>query len=125
MDYIYKNINGITLKFNKVTVNCLVKGNKYMVVQPKITHVQMIVGRFEEHTSIFTHWTNVSCIMQYNGIIEHVYRCSLYGFNTNINNPYSMYELVSSKKDIQNAMEIRAVNKVLYHIMGDNHFVYN
>jgi hypothetical protein len=37
---------------------------------------------------------------------------------------YIFYELQSQKEKIQEAMERRAVNKILQKIIGDNHFVW-
>ena len=34
------------------------------------------------------------------------------------------YEVVSKKQEIQNAMELRAVNKIIQNIIGDKYFEY-
>lgn len=34
------------------------------------------------------------------------------------------YEIISKKKEIQDAMELRALNKIIQHIIGDKYFEY-
>uniref|UniRef100_A0A6C0EUJ1 Uncharacterized protein n=1 Tax=viral metagenome TaxID=1070528 RepID=A0A6C0EUJ1_9ZZZZ len=101
------------LKFNRVNIKKLIIGDTYLI--------KTYIGRqYESRKGIFV-----------NGIFlnKHVYfRMRLIqGFSYVtycLDDSSYFYEIVSRKKLIQDSMELRALNKILRRIVGDETFVY-
>jgi hypothetical protein len=82
---------------------------------------------------IYTHYYKSS--MKFTGIYSHTYENRVYFYNVKCYNIYKQnigsiyftkvdtyYDLVSVKEKIQEAMEKRALDKILRKLIGDQHF---
>ena len=107
----------IPLEFNQVNFYQLKTNKKYIITD--------LNGAFY-YTGIFTHYyKSGKDIAQFKDVVCNVpikRQCGYVTFSYDIGRKY--YTVHSKKNDIQNAMEKRALTKILITIIGDDSFIW-
>ena len=93
--------------FKTIIFEKLIKGDKYLIKHGKDEYV---IGRFIKYNNESSYFH-----------VKHIYFKQLYYY---IHKKSIFYEYNYQKDNIQNAMELRAVNKILRKITGDPLFIY-
>lgn len=120
--------NNKMLSFVSINSVCLIKGNKYIVIQSRDYNnvIKKYIGIFVKYESNHTIWKKIDIILETNNSSSTFH---LPTFNINLNTaPFKIYKLI--KTNIQEAMELRAINIILQNIIGGTfiyqpHFPYN
>jgi len=105
------------MEFKQVNFYQLKQNTKYIITD--LNGAFYYTGWFSDHSKNgkdLAYFSNVTCnvpIKRYCGYVT---------FSYDIGRKY--YTLVSKKNEIQNAMETRAMNKILKQITGDESFHY-
>ena len=123
--------NNKILSFVSIESDCLIKGNKYIIIQSRDYNnvIKKYIGIFVKYESKHTVWKKIDIILETNNgnsISSSTFH--LQTFNLNLNTaPFKIYKLI--KTNIQEAMEIIAINIILQNIIGtfiyQPHFPYN
>jgi hypothetical protein len=117
-------ING-KLKFNQINRECLVKDVKYIIIQISdyLNATKQYTGIFIDYYLYLTVWKNVDIILDYSIGVSSLFYLPILNMDLR-SDIYKIYELNRSYGSIQLAMEQRAINKILQHIIGDDCFIY-
>jgi hypothetical protein len=101
------------LKFNRVNIKKLIIGDTYLI--------KTYIGRqYESRKGIFVNSIFLNKYVYFRMRLIQGFSYVTYC----LDDSSYFYEIVSRKKLIQDSMELRAVNKILRRIVGDESFVY-
>uniref|UniRef100_A0A6C0EY99 Uncharacterized protein n=1 Tax=viral metagenome TaxID=1070528 RepID=A0A6C0EY99_9ZZZZ len=114
----------IEMKFCEIDIDELVKGKKYMIREIFYDYTRTTFSIFDHYeTPYITNWNKTI----YTILSPELDLDVIYANNIRLNNMIKkayFYKLETVKEQIQNAMELRAVNLILQNITGDKTFIY-
>lgn len=114
------------LNFCEVDIDDLKVGEKYMIQERSYQHTRTIYGVFAEYiTQHITEWEKCMYTIESPYIHHTMYYTTHTRMRINIiTKKCEFYKLVSSKEQIQQDMENRAINLILQKLIGDDAFNY-
>lgn len=112
------------LNFCEVDNDDLKIGEKYMIQERSYQHTRTIYGVFAEYiTQHITEWSKNMYTIESSYMQTETYYASNIRLNI-ITKKCEFYKLISSKEQIQQDMENRAINLILQKLIGDDAFNY-